>query len=136
MGRDKYPDPQRREDTGCVPGKLAGIRAAIESDDDTSHRGIRDGLHRDEYGALSSGPYYDYNAAPFGRDLRSDLNRYNAFLFINHEFENGTEAYTELSYYQADVNLMSQPSTTLSNFEMYVGAENYYNPFGPCGSPN
>jgi len=98
--------------------------------------GIRDGLHRDEYGALSSGPYYDYNKPPFGRDLRSDLNRYNAFLFINHEFENGTEAYTELSYYQADTKFLSRPSTTLSGFEMFVGAENYYNPFGPCGSPN
>jgi outer membrane receptor protein involved in Fe transport len=99
--------------------------------------GIRDGLNRDPIsGGIASGPYYDPNAAPFGRDLRSDLDRYNVFLFINHEFENGVEAYTELSYYQADTTWVNYPATTLGGFEMVMGKENYYNPFGPCGSPN
>jgi len=97
--------------------------------------GIRDGLHRDEYGV--TGNYRsDPNADALGRDLMSKLDRYNVFLFFNHEFESGTEAYTELSYYEAKTNFYRPPSTTTTGVEMVLGAENYYNPFGPCGSPN
>ena len=61
-------------------------------------------------------------APPLGRDLRSELDRYNLFLFVNHEFENGTEAYTELSYYQADTNLIRHPSTMTTGVELVVVA--------------
>ncbi|MCP4047594.1 MAG: TonB-dependent receptor [Gammaproteobacteria bacterium] len=97
--------------------------------------GLRDGVNRDEYG-VATNYRYNANGAPYGRDLSSDLDRYNLFLYLNHEFENGTEAYTELSYYQADTNLVSRAVWTLSSVELYVGAQNYYNPFGPCDSPN
>jgi outer membrane receptor protein involved in Fe transport len=97
--------------------------------------GYRDNVNEDEYGVRTN-YRYDQNAPPLGRDLRSDLDRYNLFLFVNHEFENGTQAYTELSYYQADTNLIRHPSSTTTGVEMVVGAQNYYNPFGPCGSPN
>ena len=55
---------------------------------------------------------------------------------VNHEMENGTEAYTELSYYEASTNLVRHPSASLTGVEMVIGAQNYYNPFGPCDSPN
>jgi iron complex outermembrane receptor protein len=97
--------------------------------------GLRDGQYRDEYGSVVN-YRYDQNAPPLGRDLRSDLDRYNLFLFLNHEFENGTEAYTELSYYRAETNLLRHPATMTTGVELYVGAANYYNPFGPCDSPN
>ena len=97
--------------------------------------GLRDGVNRDEYGS-ATGVRVDINQDAYGRDLNSDLDRYNLFLFLNHEFENGTEAYTELSYYQADTNLIRHASITTSGFEMVIGAQNYYNPFGPCDSPN
>ena len=45
------------------------------------------------------------------------------------------EAYTELSYYQANTNLIRHPSTVLSGLNMFVAADNYYNPLGPCSSP-
>ena len=78
---------------------------------------------------------YRYNSNA-NRDLYSDLDRYNIFAFLNHEFSNGVEAYTEVSYYKAKTNLYRQPSATLSGVELVVGAANYYNPFGPIGSPN
>jgi outer membrane receptor protein involved in Fe transport len=78
---------------------------------------------------------YRYNSNE-NRDLYSDLDRYNIFIFMNHEFDNGVEAYTEVSYYRAETNLFRQPSTMTTGVELTVGAQNYYNPFGPCGSPN
>jgi outer membrane receptor protein involved in Fe transport len=94
--------------------------------------GLPDGVGRLEDGR--AGPYrYNLNA---NRDISSDLDRYNIFLFLNHEFENGTESYTEFSYYRANTNLFRHPVTTTTGVELVVGAENYYNPFGPCGSPN
>ncbi len=71
---------------------------------------------------------YRYNSNE-NRDLYSDLDRYNVFVFLNHEFENGTEAYTEVSYYRAKTNLFRQPSTMTTGVELTVGAQNYYNPF-------
>ncbi|MGA9574145.1 MAG: TonB-dependent receptor, partial [Lysobacterales bacterium] len=94
--------------------------------------GLPDGVGRLEDGR--AGPYrYNLNE---NRDLSSDLDRYNVFLFLNHEFENGVESYTELSYYEASTNLYRHPAATTTGVELVVAADNYYNPFGPCGSPN
>jgi outer membrane receptor for ferrienterochelin and colicin len=98
--------------------------------------GLRDGVNRDEFGS-ATGMRYDLSAEPpFGRDLNSELDRYNLFLFLNHEFEGGVEAYTELSWYKAETNLIRHPATMTTGVELYVGAENYYNPFGPIDSVN
>ncbi|MFT4938446.1 MAG: iron complex outermembrane receptor protein [Paraglaciecola sp.] len=70
------------------------------------------------------------------RDLSSKLDRANMFVFINHEFENGMESFTELSYYNSKTNLRRHPSASFSTSKLTVAADNYYNPFGPCGSPN
>jgi len=94
--------------------------------------GLADGVGKLPDGL--NGPYR-YNSN-LNRDLESKLDRYNVFLFINHEFENGVEAYTEVSYYRADTNLFRQPSTMTTGVELEVGASNYYNPFGPLGSDN
>ncbi len=98
--------------------------------------GLRDGVNRDEFGSRT-GVRFDLSGnSAYGRDLNSDLDRYNLFVFLNHEMENDTEAYTELSWYEADTNLIRHPSASLTGVEMVIGAQNYYNPFGPCGSPN
>lgn len=76
---------------------------------------------------------YNLNA---DRDLSSELTRYNFFTFINHELENGMESFTELSYYKSETNLRRHPTSPFSSSRLRVGASNYYNPFGPCGSPN
>jgi outer membrane receptor protein involved in Fe transport len=71
------------------------------------------------------------------RDLYSALTRINVYAFLNHEFDNGVESFTEWSMYQADTNTLRHASVKLSAVAKYrVGAQNYYNPFGPCGSPN
>lgn len=76
----------------------------------------------------------DYNA--MGRDLVSDLERLNLFVFINHELANGVESFTEFSFYEANTNLIRHPSASFSTSKLRVAADNYWNPFGPCGSPN
>ncbi len=70
------------------------------------------------------------------RDLFSELERTHVFAFLNHEFDNGMEAYTELAAYQSASNLNRHASYSFSTVKLQVGAENYYNPLGPCGSPN
>jgi outer membrane receptor protein involved in Fe transport len=78
---------------------------------------------------------YRYNLNE-NRDLLSELKRTNLFVFLNHEFENGIESFTELSYYDYDTNTIRHPVSPFSTEKLRVGAENYWNPFGPCGSPN
>jgi len=71
------------------------------------------------------------------RDLVSELERYNLFLYINHEMGNGVEAFTELAWYSADTLMTERAaSASLGATDLYVGPANPYNPFGPCGSPN
>jgi outer membrane receptor protein involved in Fe transport len=105
--------------------------------------GLRDGVNRHPDGRtgnwrynLNGGLKDIHGGNGIGRDLVSELDRYNVFLFFNHEFDNGTEAYTEFGYYRAETNLIRHPVATTTGVELVIGAENYYNPFGPCGSPN
>ena len=71
------------------------------------------------------------------RDLYSDLKRTNIYGYLNHEFDSGLESFTEITAYFSETNTIRHPSTRLSAVAAYtVGAENFYNPFGPCGSPN
>ncbi len=70
------------------------------------------------------------------RDLSSELSRANLFLFVNHEINDNIESFTEFSLYQSKTNLRRHPSAPFSAVRLRVGAKNYYNPFGPCGSPN
>ncbi|MDN3653927.1 TonB-dependent receptor [Thalassotalea ponticola] len=78
---------------------------------------------------------YRYNLNE-NRDLRSDLQRYNTFVFVNHQLDNGMESFTELSYYKSETNMYRHPTASFSSSKLLVPAENYYNPFGVAGSPN
>jgi len=78
---------------------------------------------------------YRYNLND-NRDLSSKLDRFNIYSYLNHEFDNGMEAYGEFSYYHSKTNLYRQPSASFSSVKLRVSADNYYNPLGPCGSPN
>ena len=70
------------------------------------------------------------------RDLTSKLDRTNVFINVNHTLENGWEAFTELMAYKSNTNLRRHPTASFSSSRLIVAADNYYNPFGPCGSPN
>lgn len=76
-----------------------------------------------------------YNINEF-RDLSSELTRSNALLFINHDFSETVQSYTELLYYLSESHMNRHPSAAFSSVRLRVGAQNYYNPLGPCGSPN
>ena len=76
-----------------------------------------------------------YNLNEF-RDLSSALNRFSTFVFMNHEMDIGIEAFSEVLFYSSQSELWRHPSAPFSAVKLRVGAENYYNPFGPCGSPN
>jgi outer membrane receptor protein involved in Fe transport len=78
---------------------------------------------------------YRYNLNE-NRDLVSDLQRFNSYFYLNHEFDNGMEAYTEFSWYDSSTELYRHPSASFTSVRLRVSADNYYNPLGPCGSPN
>ena len=78
---------------------------------------------------------YRHNIA-VDRDLYSELARTNLYAILSHDFGNGIEGYTEFIAYLSDTNTSRHASYSFSSVKLRVGAENYYNPFGPCGSPN
>ena len=78
---------------------------------------------------------YRYNLNE-NRDLVSELDRFNVYAYLNHEFANGMEAYTEFSYYDSETTLVRHPSASFSSVKLRIAADNYWNPLGPCGSPN
>jgi len=90
----------------------------------------------DVCGAPDTSGNYLYNPSTF-RDISSDLDRYNLFFYLNHEFSNGVESFTELSWYEADSNFNADASYfSIGASDLVVGPEYYWNPFGVCGSPN
>tara|TARA_R110002072_G_scaffold284396_5_gene448737 strand:- start:76577 stop:79531 length:2955 start_codon:yes stop_codon:yes gene_type:complete len=81
-----------------------------------------------------STPIYRSNLNDF-RDVASELERTSFFVNINHEFRNGVESFTELLAYDSSSNLRRHGAYP-SVFDFTIAADNYYNPLGPCGSPN
>ena len=86
-------------------------------------------------GAADGQGTYRYNMNE-NRDLTSALERLNLFMNINHSFDNGWEAFTEILAYQSSTNLIRHPTSPVSTSKFIVAADNYYNPLGPCGSAN
>lgn len=75
------------------------------------------------------------NNLNLNRDLSSDLKRTNLFINITHDFAGGVQSFTEFLAYKSETNLIRQGSYP-SQFDFVVAADNYWNPLGPCGSPN
>jgi iron complex outermembrane recepter protein len=72
-------------------------------------------------------------------DLTSTQNgvdRYNTFVFFNHEFDGGLELFAEGGVYLADSVGYREAAPMLGAVPIVIPASNYYNPFGPVGSPN
>ena len=85
-------------------------------------------------GAIDGQGVERYNINEF-RDLSADLTRYTVLAYVTHQLDS-VEAFTEVMYYRAETNMLRHPSASFSAVKLRVGAANYYNPFGPCGSPN
>jgi outer membrane receptor protein involved in Fe transport len=78
-----------------------------------------------------------------GADVRSvvsDRNRFNGFVFLNHDMDNGVRLYSEFGYYYAETEATLEAITSISSGDIVIPASNYWNPFGavmlPDGSPN
>ena len=84
--------------------------------------------------AADGNPIYRHNLNA-DRDLLSDLQRTNVFVFLNHEFGNGMESFTEASVYLSDTFTQRHRSTRLSAVAKYrIAADAYWNPLGAVGT--
>ena len=70
----------------------------------------------------------------------SDRDRFNGFVFLNHDFSNSVRLYSELGFYYAKTNPVNTPTSPIAGGDIVIPANYYYNPFGPImfsdGSPN
>lgn len=82
---------------------------------------------------------YRYNI-PFDRWITGDTERFNSFLFFNHEFDSGVEFFAEGGLYLSDYTTYREADAPLTAVDVIVPASNYWNPFGPVtfsdGTPN
>ncbi len=67
---------------------------------------------------------------------QNGIDRYNAFAFLNHEFDGGLELFVEGGLYLADSVGYREAAPMLGAVPIVIPASNYYNPFGPVGSAN
>lgn len=86
-------------------------------------------MHEDGQGTVR----YNLND---NRDLSSEMDRTTIYGYLNHEMNDTTEFFSDFYYYDSSSNMFRHPTTPLSAARLRVGAANYYNPLGPCGSPN
>lgn len=68
--------------------------------------------------------------------VANGVDRYNVFAFFNHEFDGGLELFAEGGGYLADSLGFREAAPMLGAVPIVIPASNYYNPFGPAGSPN
>ncbi|MDO9521451.1 MAG: TonB-dependent receptor [Pseudohongiella sp.] len=71
-----------------------------------------------------------------GLAILPDTERNNVFSFINYELTEQLSFFGEVGYYAAETNALSTPPTSLASTPITIPANNYWNPFGPVGSPN
>ena len=125
----------------CVSARSVGLRNTLTDSAGefetfpTGHEDCDWDLGYGTCGAIDGNGTYRYNLNAT-RDLSSDLKRGNVFVFVNHDFGNGLESFSELHYYASDTHMFRHASAPFSSVKLRVGPQNYYNPFGPCGSPN
>lgn len=66
-----------------------------------------------------------------GLTIVSDRDRFNGFVFLNHDFDNSTRLYSEFGYYYAKTNPVNTPTSPIASGDIVIPANYYYNPFGP-----
>ena len=108
-------------------GSFGSRRAPGAPDDDFY---MVDGSVR--FGGLPRSLRFDF--APY-RYLVPDTERYNFYTKFDHQTESSLSFFGDLSYYQADSLTASAPVAISgsSNHDLFVPAQNYYNPFRDQG---
>lgn len=71
-----------------------------------------------------------------GRQLLSEADRYNFYTLLEHDFANGLQAFGDVLWYRSETTAQRATSPLSTSDFIIVPASNYYNPFGPVGSPN
>nr|WP_321358891.1 TonB-dependent receptor [uncultured Hyphomonas sp.] len=95
---------------------------------------LGDGICLDDSNSSGSIPKrYNTNA---DRTINNGVERLNLFSTFNHDFENGVRFFSEAGLYKATSNAQRAGSANLTADRTLIPADNYYNPFGPVGSPN
>lgn len=95
--------------------------------------GLGNGICIDDASARDAELRYNVNDET---TTQNGVDRYNAFLFLNHEFDGGLELFGELGGYFAKSVGYREQAPMLGAVPIVIPATNYYNPFGPVGSPN
>ena len=62
--------------------------------------------------------------------MTPDSERFNILAMLTHEFDSGTEFFSELNYYDASSHAERGGSGVLSSAPIVIGADNPFNPFG------
>ena len=99
---------------GCIADLGNGLCA------DNSTQNSTEGQDRD----------YRYNTAG-DRMIYGDNDRFNGFVFLNHNFGNGIEFFGEAGLYLSDYTTQREAASSLTSADIIVPANNYWNPFGP-----
>ena len=68
--------------------------------------------------------------------VTNGVDRYNLFAFLNQDIGGGLELFAEAGVYLADSVGYREAAPMLAAAPIVIPATNYYNPFGPIGSPN
>jgi outer membrane receptor protein involved in Fe transport len=72
-----------------------------------------------------------------GRQLISEIDRVNVYTAVEHDFDNGIQAFGEVLFYGATTNSSRAPQPLDSGLAfLIIPRTNYWNPFGAVGSPN
>lgn len=70
------------------------------------------------------------------RDVSPSIDRTTFFAYVNHEISDELEFFADAYFYDSSSTRSLNPSAPLTAVRLRVGPENYWNPFGPVGSPN
>jgi outer membrane receptor protein involved in Fe transport len=76
---------------------------------------------------------YNTNAAT---TVSNGVDRYNLFAFFNQDLGESLELFAEAGVYLADSVGYREQTAMLAAVPIVIPASNYWNPFGPVGSPN
>ena len=128
-------DPQTGNTYNLAGVSTSGGGVHIQPDtfDDCTAQ-LGDGLcFGDGNGAGDVAQRYNTNS---GRTINNGVERLNLFGTFHHDFDGGLEFFSEAGLYTATSNAERAGSANLTADRTLIPTDNYYNPFGPVGSPN
>jgi len=77
---------------------------------------------------------YNFNSV---QDIMSEVQRLNVFGYVTHEISDDLEFFGDFTWYNSESEKDNEQATRLSSVAKHrIAPDAFYNPFGPCGSPN